>query len=494
MRVARFDLAAGAAVEEARRRGLFAIVRFQDIQDRSLVVSDGSLERVSASRASGVGVQVFTTEGWCGFASSDDGSPGAVGDLVRRAGALARSSGSLRPEVSHEVFALRGGTRRVVGTRARGLAATSLAEQTAALREANRHLIDLAPGFAVRSSHQVVDDEWRVVRSDGADVSFALPRAHAQHDLTAHLASGVVTASATVSGADAGVLLDLERARLLEQRALRALRRARAVLGAPPVRVGSSRLVIDHALAKGLAHEAFGHACETDTVDGSILATGGRLRLGETFGPSNVSIVDGPIPGDYADQGVSANGLDRETVAIIREGVLVSGLGDLFSARRAGSRVTGACRASGYRQRANPRMSNIRIVLADPIPLRVEAETIEPDDVASELHRAGLLAAGEPMLYLAGYRGGQAHPKRGDFMFACAAVYDLAAGAAPRQPAVLSGKSRSALRSIVAGFGELRLDAMGVCGKHGQNVPVSGGSHALLVLEAHPEIVVGQRG
>lgn len=494
MRVDRFDAAAGAALEEALHRRLFAIVRFQDIQDRSLVVGDGTLERVSAARAAGVGVQVFTDEGWCGFASSDDCSSGTVRDLVRRAGALARSSGPLGPEESREVFDLRGGGRRVVPTRARSLAGTSLVEQTDALHEANRRMVDAAPGFAVRSSHLVVDDEWRVVRSDGADVSFALPRAHAQHDLTAHLEGGVASAGATVSGADADVLLDVERARLLERRTLRALRQARAVLGARPVEVGSCKLVIDHALAKGLAHEAFGHACETDTVDGSILASGGRLRLGEVVGPSNVSIVDGPIAGDYADQTISANGLDRETVALIRDGVLVSGLGDLFSARRAGSPITGACRVSSYRQRPNPRMSNIRIVLADPIRLRVEAETIEPEDVLAEVRRVGLLSAGEPMLYLAGYRGGQAHPKRGDFMFACAAVYDLADGAAPRQAAVLSGNSRSALCSIVAGLGEPRLDAMGVCGKHGQNVPVSGGSHALLVLEAHPEVVVGLRG
>jgi TldD protein len=265
------------------------------------------------------------------------------------------------------------------------------------------------------------------------------------------------------------------------------------VHGARRVRAGRYKLAIDHALAKGLAHEAFGHACETDVVDSSILATEGRLRLGEIVGPPDVSIVDGPIEGDFADQPVSANGLDRQTVRIIDRGVLATGLGDVFSAREAGSPITGACRAGSYRQRPTPRMTNIRIVLSDPLPLRCEAEALEPEDVAAELRAAGLWAPGERMLYLSGYRGGQAHPKRGDFMFASAATYDLADGVAPRRPAVFSGKSQSALRSIVAGLGALRLDAMGICGKNGQNVPSSGGSHALLVLDAHPEVFVGGR-
>lgn len=493
MRVERFDAGVAAALDEGHRQRLYVIARFQDVQDRSLVVSDGALQRVTSAQGVGVGVQVFTAEGWCGFASSDDCAPETVRDLVRRGGALARASGELDPDANRAVFELRCGGRRALPRRARTLEATPLGEQTAALLEANRRLAAAAAGFAVRSGHLVVDDEWRVVRSDGTDVSFSLPRAHVQHKLTAHAESGVTSAGATVSGADAGVLLDPERAALLERRARRVLRRARSAQGAPSVEPGSYKLAIDYPLAKGLAHEAFGHACESDVVESSILATDGRLRLGEVVGPPNVSIVDGPIDGDYADQPVSANGLDRQTVHLIRDGVLTSGLGDLFSARRAGSPMTAACRTSTYRQRPTPRMSNIRIVLSDPLPLRTDSDTPEPEDVAWELRSAGLLEPGERMLYLSGYRGGQAHPKRGDFMFACGAVYDLSDGAAPRQPAVFSGRSGSALRSIIAGLGELRLDAMGVCGKNGHNVASSGGSHALLIQEAHPDVVVGGR-
>ena len=44
------------------------------------------------------------------------------------------------------------------------------------------------------------------------------------------------------------------------------------LLDAPHVASGSYPLIIDYALAKGLAHEAFGHASESDSYRSSCLA------------------------------------------------------------------------------------------------------------------------------------------------------------------------------------------------------------------------------
>jgi TldD protein len=59
------------------------------------------------------------------------------------------------------------------------------------------------------------------------------------------------------------------------------------------------------------------------------------------------------------------------------------------------------------------------------------------------------------------------------------------------QPAIFSGQTRAALQAIAAGFGPLQLDAMGFCGKAGQSVPSSGGSHYFLYLEPSPAVLVG---
>jgi TldD protein len=492
MRVERYTPALHALLQAARSEGVFAIARVQDGRDRALAVNNGVLERVSAGQGAGLGVHVFTPDGLAGFASTDRVTPEEAVTLVRRAAELARGSAPLDPQRNLAVFALPAGETRVLPNPARALAATPLAEQSAALLETNRIARDLAQDFSVRSGHAVIDQEWRVVRSDGTDVTFATPHAYVRHDFTARSGAGAAaTTGCAVSGADADVLLGETSFRRLQARARGAVSRARAVLGAPAVRSGSYRLVLDYALAKGLAHEAFGHASETDGAETSVLARDGRLRLGEEVAQPGVSVIDGPIEGDYAYQPISANGLTRQTVHIIRDGRLESGLGDLFSAAKAGSPITGAGRAESYRSRPLPRMSNIRIEVAGALDLDLDVDEVQPESLRDHLIAAALIAPGEPALFLSGYKGGQVNPKLGDFVFNCGAIFALHDGASARQPAVFSGKSLSALRAIRAGLGPLRLDAMGHCGKGGQSVPSSGGSHAFLVLDPHPDVVLG---
>ncbi|MBI4493622.1 MAG: TldD/PmbA family protein [Chloroflexi bacterium] len=491
LRTLGYDAVVHALLDEARRQGVFAIGRIQDVRDRSLVANNGRLERVASGQAAGLGVHAFTPEGWCGFASTDQLRPEDGRDAVRRAAELARLSGPVGAEQNRMVFSLKAEAERLVPHHARDLDETSMDEQRLALLEAHQRARALAEDFAVRSGHAVMDEQWRIVRSDGTDVSFALPHAFARHDFTARSSAGTASSGCSVSGADASVLLGAESFARLQRRAQVAVARARAVLGAPQVRGGSYKLVIDYALAKGLAHEAFGHASETDGAESSILAREGTLRLGEVVARRGLSIVDGPIEGDYAYQPISANGSPRQIVHIIRNGVLESGLGDLFSAARAGSPITGADRAESYRSRPLPRMSNIRIVVDHPVPLAGDSDTTSPEELRDALLEAGLMSPGEQVLYLSGYRGGQVNPKLGEFVFNCTAIFDLTEGAAPRPPAVFSGKSLSALRSILAGLGALQLDAMGHCGKGGQSVPSSGGSHAFVVLDRNPEVLIG---
>jgi TldD protein len=119
-------------------------------------------------------------------------------------------------------------------------------------------------------------------------------------------------------------------------------------------------------------------------------------------------------------------------------------------------------------------------------------EEQKPEDVRAALLNAGLLKAGQPVVYLAGYKGGQVSTARGDFVFNCAALWELSTeGVKLFQPAIFSGQTRAALQAIAAGFGPLQLDAMGFCGKAGQSVPSSGGSHYFLYLEPSPAVLVG---
>jgi TldD protein len=494
MRVSSLDGSVTAALQRASQLGVHVIARFQDAQYRSFTFQDGTIEGQSGRRSRGIGVHAVTSEGWLGFASSDATDPRTVAQLVDMAAAAARTSGRFGADVNRAIFEVEAQPVHLVPSPAEAADGRSMEAHQRAVRDVHEEARGEAGTAPLRTSHSVTDVEWRIARSDGTDVQFSTPNAYVSHELTVRGSSGAVAARASLSGGDARILTDAEPRRRLAQRFRVSRDRAVQTVDAPSAPSGPARLVIDYALAKGLAHEAFGHASESDGMETSLLGAEGRLKVGERVAPADVSIIDGPLVGDFAYQPISANGLTRETVSIVDHGVLRAGLGDLFSAGQAGMPVSGACRAESVFSGPLPRMTNIRIEVDQPLPLVMPFDEVTPAVLRGVLQQHGLLNTRARTLYLSGYRGGQVNPKTGDFVFNCAAIYDLTDGVRACKPAIFSGRSLSALQSIIAGLGPLYLDAMGFCGKSGQTVPSSGGSHAFLVLERNPDVSIGGEG
>jgi TldD protein len=491
LRVAACDPIVGALRAEAESRGVYVIGRIQDRVARHISVNNGKLERVESGAVRGMGVQVFTEEGACGFACSDELSEAEARNLVAEATALARNADTYDAERNRAIFELPATPERVRATETLPLDQTSLERQISELLDLNRAAMALAEGLSVRAAHAAGDEEWRIVRSDGTDIAFDMPRAYVQQSITALGPGGGTTVGAAVSGAGAEVLWGPEFRARMEKRSARAAALARELLEAEPAPAGHYKIVMDYALAKGLAHEAFGHAAETDGMTTSILGREGKIRLGETLAAPHVTITDGPVLGDFAYQPISANGQPRQTVAILERGVLRSGLGDVFSADRAGAPLTGAERAESYRSVPVPRMTNIRITVDEPVVFETPFEDVTPEELRERLLATGLMRDGERVFFLSGYRGGQVNPRDGDFVFNCAAIYDFSSGVKLYRPAILSGKVLSALHSLSAGLGPLYLDAMGHCGKAGQSVPSSGGAHMYILMEENPDVMIG---
>ncbi|HBK59328.1 MAG TPA: peptidase [Firmicutes bacterium] len=492
LRVSAYTEACRAAVERAAALGVYAIVRIQDKIERAVGVANGRTDLKSVEEASGVGVQVFTEDGLSGFASSDIIAPGSLQDLVESAARLARESGAYGSEPASGIGRMQPLVRQVHRVVPMGMDAVDHIREEELVVGVCRATMEIDSRLAVRTFYRIVDDQWRIARSDGTDVMFSIPRAAVMNMITARSDGRTATVNASLSGEDASIVASLEGRLRLEKRAAKAARTALALLGAPRVRAGSYRIVIDYALAKGLAHEAFGHAAESDCMETSILGRNGRFRAGERVAADIVTIVDGPLEGDYAYQPISANGVLRETVEIVKNGITVRALADAFSAERAGVAVTGAGRAESFRHIPVPRMSNIRITVDDPLPMDLAFEDVAPQDVRECLARAGLLLEGAPVLYLSGYKGGQVNPAKGDFVFNCSAIYELMpTDVRLCQPAIFSGKVLSALGSIIAGIGRPMTDAMGTCGKAGQSVPSSGGGNMFLVIDENDEITIG---
>ncbi len=492
LRVDRYDAVAKAILARAQKEGVYAIGRFQDKRQTTISVINGRTDQMAADLSSGVGVQVFTPEGYSGFASTDEITPEAAVALVQHAAGLARASAAHGAERSQIDFGAAGVARdRILPGQRYPFDHLDLAEQERRVLEINRQVKGLDERLSVRTIFQLVEEDWRIVRSDGTDIAFRMPRGFVYHLIVAREGKKTATVRTSVSGSGLELLLDEAVQARLRKRAASTVDMAVNLLAAPRVKGGHYKLVIDYALAKGLAHEAFGHAAETDGMETSILGKDGRFRTGDEVAAPTVSIIDGPLEGDYAYQPVSANGVPRGTVEIVNKGRLKAALADLFSAEKAGVPVTGAGRAEAYYHIPIPRMSNIRIQMEDPLPLNKEFEDVTPEDLYGVLRRDNLIQPGEEVLYLSGYLGGQVNPRHGDFVFNCAGIYTLGERCVLHRPAIFSGKVLSALHAIVAGIGPVHTDAMGTCGKSGQGVPSSGGANAFLVIDRNDDITIG---
>jgi TldD protein len=494
LRVEKYSEALTALLKRAEELGVYAIGRVQDSKGRSMTVNNGRLERIDTGSAVGIGVQVFTKEGNTGFVSSDQVTPESCREMVETAARLARSASAFGTETNQAVFEIDSNGQQIIATDFKTLNETSYDEQVKTLKAANEQARTYGNDLSVRSWHGVSDPHWRIVRSDGTDIMFDTPHASVGMALTVAASNGgkAATVNSSVSGPDAAVLLDAAYQERLELRTKKAAGLAQRLITAPQIKGGNYKLVIDYALAKGLAHEAFGHASETDGMETSILGQDGKMRLGEKVAAAIVTITDGPVLGDYAYQPISANGMPRQTVEILKQGILQAGLGDLFSAGKAGVPISGAERIESYRNLPLPRMTNIRITVDNPATLNTRFELVTPEELRAALLQNGFLKEGEPALYLAGYKGGQVNPKDGDFVFNCVAIYDLNdPGLTLYQPAIFSGKVLAALHSILGGLGPLHLDAMGHCGKGGQSVPSSGGAHSFVVIDRNDNVTIG---
>jgi TldD protein len=362
------------------------------------------------------------------------------------------------------------------------------------LAELEAQIAATVPDLTLQLSYRAELEAWRIRRSDGTDVTFAMPRCRIAMRATSGGDGSRHGVSASVFDCHPELLWHEDAVATFLRRAERVARLARALPDAPAYPAGSFPLVIDYGLAKGLAHEAFGHASEADGFRSSILARDGRFLSGETVGAPHVSIIDEPVPADHAWQPFSANGERRRSVRIVDHGRLHEALADPWSAETGGVRPTGAARAETFRHAPQPRMTNIRIEVDDPLPAPGAFEDYGPEEVRELLAAHGVFARHAKVAYLSGYTGGQVNSATGDFVFNCSAIWELGRdGVRFHRPAIFSGSMFGALRSIREGFGPLQLDATGYCGKWGQSVPSSGGSHYFLVLDPDPGVRRGGR-
>ena len=518
LRVEKYTGVIEAVMERAKALDVFVIARIQDSQSRNVVINNGKVERVGTAQGLGIGIQAFTHDGHNGFASSDDVTPEAAVSLVEVAARLAKSASDYGTEANTTALEIGKSGAETISTGAQALSESEFDPQIKRALDINAEaqqiandpaiIQDLATytdkgevtpaSLSIMTGFSAADVQWRIARSDGTDYRYDTPLSAIRNFITATPTPGmegqVVSAYAGVHGLDATLFFDEKEHALLVERTKQVAAQAHALVTAPMVESGHYKLVLDYPLAGTLAHEAFGHCSETDGMETSILGENGKVRVGASVASEIVSIIDGPVMDEYGYIPVSANGQPRQTVEIVKDGVLMAALSDLFSAERAGVPISGAERIESYRNVPVPRMSNTRIVVKEPIALPDGAtlENTHIETVRDLLKANGLMGSGETVLLLGGFRGGQVMPKEGDFVFQGTLIYKITDDKITLcQPSIFSGQVLSALHSIIGGIGEPVLDVMGQCGKAGQGVPVGTGANVFIVIDRNDNVTIG---
>ncbi|MEC7240811.1 MAG: TldD/PmbA family protein [Myxococcota bacterium] len=441
--------------EVARGYDGFVELRYHNKVFRSLLVSQGRVEKSTVRHRKGVGVRVLVNGTW-GFASTSDCSAPAIRAAVETASASAKASSSYRKA-------------KIPALPATGLAVGDFAEPgvTDILERPMEEKLQLALDTesrvrAAASSIQTAScgyneifTEKAIVTSDGASAAFKLIRPEFRVSAVAERDGSRSSGAESIGVTGGWECLFRDPAQVLVERAAKT---AVDLLDATIPEGGRSTVILSPSIVGLLVHEAVGHTVEADFVMSGSVAKG---KLGTRVASDLVTLCDsgrselasgagGCIPVD--DEGVIAG----ETV-IIKDGLLNSYLHNRESAAHYGVAPTGNARAWEY---------------ADQPLIRMRNTYIRPGQQSLE----EIIASTEDGYLLDGPRNGQADAT-GEFMFGVQRAYRIKNGRIGdvHRGVTLSGKAFDVLQTVDAVSNEFLWDlGSGHCGK-GQPAKVDAG-------------------
>ncbi len=261
--------------------------------------------------------------------------------------------------------------------------------------------------------------------------------------------------------------------RLLKDLARGAVEAALIQLQARSIPGGEMPVVLAAGSAGILLHEAIGHGLEADFNRRGVSAFSGRL--GEVVAPKHVTIVDsGLVAHNHGAVAFDDEGTDGQFTVLVDRGRLVSYMFDRLTARYYGRSSTGSGRRQSFEYAPMPRM---RITFMEPGPY-------EPEEIIASV-KHGILAQQ--------FTNGQVRIGVGDFSFYVKSGWLIENGRLvhPIKEVNVVGNGPRVLTRIKMVGNDLALARGGfVCGKNGQDVPVSQGLPTTLVERMN----VGGRG
>ena len=207
-----------------------------------------------------------------------------------------------------------------------------------------------------------------------------------------------------------------------------------------------------------LLHEAVGHGLEGDFCRKGTSAFAGRS--GDKVAAAGVTVVDdGTLPQRRGSLSVDDEGTPTACTTLIENGVLKGFMQDKLNARLMGAAPTGNGRRESYAHLPMPRMTNTYMLPGAHAPQEI-------------------IASVDKGVYAVNFGGGQVDITSGKFVFSASEAYAIENGrvGAPLKGMSLIGHGPDVLTRVAMVGNDLQLDnGIGVCGKHGQMVPVGVG-------------------
>jgi len=227
---------------------------------------------------------------------------------------------------------------------------------------------------------------------------------------------------------------------------------------------GNMPVVLGSGWPGVLLHEAIGHGLEGDfNRKGSSAFSN---KIGQQVASKGITIVDdGTLVNCRGSLSIDDEGNQSQCNVLIEDGILKGYLQDEMNARLMNVPVTGNGRRESYACIPMPRMTNTYMLNGK----------YEPQEIINSVKNG---------IYATHFEGGQVDITNGKFVFTASQAFLIEQGKVtkPLKGVTLIGSGPESLNYISMVGNDLALDSgIGICGKHGQSVPVGVGQPTLLI-------------
>jgi TldD protein len=362
------DLAARALDTANALGATYADVRVVRRLEEFISIKTGRVEGVASGETEGFGVRVIVDGAW-GFASSHRLAADEADRVAALAVRIARASaGALRTAVTlDDTPPSRGRYESPVGE---DPFAIPLERKVADLLEADLAM-QRAKGLAFTESLYGAQREWKLFASStGSEVEQVITHTGAGLEANAIRDDEHQRRSFPDNGGGwASGGYEIIRGFDLAGNAERIGSEALELLDAPTLPPGVRTVVLHPSQLYMQIHESCGHATELDRAYGTEASYAGTSFLTPDrldsfrYGSDLIDIVaDATVPGGLGSFGWDDEGVQAQSVPLIREGMFVGYLSSRETAPHIGRRSGGAMRADSWNRIPLIRMTNVSLM------------------------------------------------------------------------------------------------------------------------------------